>query len=156
MYRSLKRCWIAVFLCILLAGCSPAAATPLPATSAVAPEAAPTIGGTVVNASGITSDKPGEVLHLKVGDTFEVRIPTIPMSGFTWQPMNLDTGVLTQLGDPVYEPAPGPNAAGGTVVIGFKVVGAGTVPLTLIYAGGSNSGGPMLYNQSFGLTVDAK
>ncbi len=109
-----------------------------------------------MNASGITADRPGEVLHLKVGDTFEVRIPTIPMSGLTWQPMKLDTAVLAQLGDPVYEPAPGPNAAGGTVVIRFKVVGAGTVPLTLIYAGASSSSGPMLYNQSFGLTVDAK
>ncbi len=105
---------------------------------------------------GITADKPGEVLHVKVGDTFQVRIPTIPKSGFTWQPSSLDTRVLAQLGDPVYEPDPSPNAAGGTTVLTFKVVGAGTAPLTLIYVAGSSGGGPALYSQSFGLTVDAK
>ncbi len=110
-----------------------------------------------MNASGgIAADKPGDVLHVKVGDTFHVRIPTIPMSGFTWQPTDLDTRVLMQLGNPVYEADASANAAGGTVILTFRVVGPGKVPLTLIYAGASSAGGPLLYNKSFGLTVDAQ
>ena len=139
-----------IVLVAALAACSSAVpmiaspATPVPASEA-----------TVVNASGITADRRGQLLNLKVGDTFAVRIPTIPQSGFTWQPQDLDTHILLQLGDPVYEPDSGSNAAGGTVILRFKVVGAGRTALTLIYAGSPSGGGPSLYRDSFGITLDA-
>ncbi len=109
-----------------------------------------------MNGSGIAANKPGETLNLKVGDTFEVRIPTIPTAGFTWQPQDLNPQMLLQLGDPVYQADTSPNAAGGIVVLTFKVVGAGTTPLTLIYANSASSGGLSLSKQSFGITVNAK
>ncbi len=160
MKRSLTVFAISALVCILSTACAPAAQSNDTATLAPAPTSAPaslpTDGGAVVNGSGYAARKPGEILNLKVGDTFEVRIPTIPTAGFTWQPQDLNPQMLLQLGDPVYEADTSPNSAGGIVVLKFKVVGAGTTPLTLIYANSAGSGGLSLYKQSFGITVNAK
>jgi predicted secreted protein len=119
------------------------------------PASAPS-SGAVVNESGMSATKKGETLNLQVGDMFEVRIPTIPASGFVWKPHNLNTQILQQVGDPVYEPGTSPNAAGGTTILKFQVVGAGSTPLNLIYSRAASGGGPSLYSQSFGITVNAK
>lgn len=113
-------------------------------------------GGATVNASGITANKPGQVLDVKVGDTFDVRIPTIPRPGFTWQPQNLDAQILQQLGAAVYQPDPSPNSAGGTVVLTFKVIGPGKAHLALLYASAPGGSAPSLYSSSFEITVNAK
>ena len=98
----------------------------------------------------------GKTISLKVGDTFEINIRTIPTPGFKWEVNKLDTTILLELGDPVFNTDSNPTSIGGTVVVKFKVVGAGTTPLTLIYVGTSQNGGPSLYKDSFGVTIEAK
>lgn len=90
---------------------------------------------------------------LQVGDTLEVRLPTIPQEGFSWKVQDLDTKILKQDGDAVYVEDDGVNAVGGTSTLRFKAVGAGSSMLTLIFAGSVN-GGPEMSAQSFGLSVE--
>jgi len=118
--------------------------------------ASPIVGGGAANASVITKDMKGKTISLKVGDTFEINIRTIPTPGFKWEVNKLDTTILLELGDPVFNADSNPTSIGGTVVVKFKVVGAGTTPLTLIYVGTSQNGGPSLYKDSFGVTIEAK
>jgi predicted secreted protein len=149
---------------LLLAGCGAGAPTAAPTTGAgptlgVLFEATSTSGGAVVNGAGnaavIGPDQKGGLVKLKVGNTFEVRIPTIPKQGYTWQPTNLDTSILEQLGAPVYTPDTSPNAAGGIVTLAFRVVGPGTAPIMLLYQQTSQDGAPGLSSNSFGVTVEA-
>ncbi|HTP02928.1 MAG TPA: protease inhibitor I42 family protein [Anaerolineales bacterium] len=143
--------------CLLLAGCSSAA--PAAMANAPTPEMSPTAGGAAVNgaanAAVIGPDREGGTIKLKVGDTFDVKIPTIPKEGFTWQPVKLDTSILEQIGEAVYTPDTSPNSAGGVVTVTFRVVGPGTAPLTLLYQQSSQGGGPAFSSHSFGLTVEA-
>lgn len=92
-------------------------------------------------------------VSLKVGDTLEVRLPTIPQEGFSWQVQALDSKILKQDGEAVYVEDDGVNAAGGTTTLRFKALKAGTGTLTLIFAGSVN-GSPEMSAQSFGLSVE--
>jgi predicted secreted protein len=150
--------------CLLLAGCGAGAPAAVPTLAAgptlgVLFEASPTAGGTIVNGAGnaavVGPDSKGGLVKLKVGDTFEVRIPTIPRPGYTWQPTNLDTSILEQVGEAVYTPDTSPNSAGGVVTVTFKVVGPGTAPLILLYVTPAQGNSPSLSSKSFGLTVEA-
>ena len=156
MPRLLNVLWIASALAVWTAACGPSASNLATPSSVPVPSSLTAQADTALNASGIAASTPGETLHLKVGETFQVRIPTIPRPGFTWQLQDLNARMLTQLGGPVYEPDPGPNAAGGTVVLAFKVVGAGTMPLTLIHASSGIGGVPVLSSNSFGIIIDAR
>jgi predicted secreted protein len=118
--------------------------------------ASPIVVGGAANASVITNDMKDKTISLKVGDVFEINIRTIPTPGFKWEVNRLNTTILLELGDPVYTADSNPNSLGGTVVAKFKVVGAGTTPLTLIYVGTLQNGGPSLSKDSFGVTIDAK
>jgi hypothetical protein len=151
-------------VCLLLAGCGTGAPTAAPAVTAgptlgVLLEATPTGGGAVVNGAGdaavITVNRPGGTTKVKVGDTLEVRIATIPSGAATWQPTDLDTSILQQLGEPVYTRDTSPNSAGGIVSIKFKVVGPGTTPLVLLYVTPAQGNAPSLFSKSFGITVEA-
>jgi predicted secreted protein len=116
-------------------------------------------GGTTVpggggNTSVIRADMKDKTVHMKVGDTFNVELPTIPKPGFNWVAQNLDTKVLMQMGDPVFRSETG--GAGGTVVVRFKVVGPGTASLVLIYANSPQGNVPSLTSNTFGMTVIAE
>lgn len=116
----------------------------------------PTVGGTAENAIVITPDMKGKSVSLKVGDTFEIQIPTIPTAGYQWETDELDTAILVQVGDPVFIMDSDPNAAGGIVTLKFKVVGKGTTALNLIFVHPSENGIPSLYSNSFGVTIEVK
>ena len=160
MDRILRILALSAALCVSLMGCGGIPQNAAAPTLAALFEASPAAGGTVVNgsanASVVTADMKGKLISVKVGDTFDVRIPTIPTAGYQWQAMNLDTGILMQLGDPVYKADPGLNVAGGIVTLRFKVVGPGTTALNLIYASSPAGGGPSLSSDLFGITVEAK
>ena len=104
----------------------------------------------------ITQKMNGQTVSFQVGDTFEIQIPTIPTTGFTWQPKDLDTAILIQVGEPVYQADTGPNAAGGIVTLKFKAIGAGKTNLILLYIRSSANGGPSLYKNSFGVNIEVK
>lgn len=116
--------------------------------------AVPVVGGG--NASVITEDMQDKTVHLKVGDAFDVQLPTIPRAGYNWQPQDLDTSILSQMGEPVFKPDSEAAGAGGIVTVRFKVVGPGTTALVLIYASAPQGNAPSLSSQSFGLTVVAE
>lgn len=91
---------------------------------------------------------------LKVGDVLELRLPTIPAEGYTWQPQDLDTKILRQEGE--YIADKGPNASGGVTTVRFKALAAGSTSLTLIYANPKAASGLGLSSQSFGLSVEVE
>jgi len=113
--------------------------------------AAPSGNGLIIN-----PDIKGQSFLVQVGDTFAVQIPTFPTEGFTWQPQDLDTNILAEVGDPVFTADSAAAGSGGVVTLEFKVVGPGATALNLIYAGPSINGVPSLYKNSFGVTIVAK
>ncbi len=116
----------------------------------------PTAGNTNENALVITRDMNGKTFNLKVGDTFEIQLATIPMPGFEWTPENPDTTILLQEGKAVYQADSSPNSAGGIVTLKFKAVGAGKTNLILLYLHAAQNGAPALYNSSFGVNIEVK
>ncbi len=90
---------------------------------------------------------------MQVGDTLEVRLPTIPQEGFSWKVQDLDTKILKQDGEAVYVEDDGVNAAGGTTTLRFKAVGAGSTELILIFAS-SPDASPAMSAQSFSVSVE--
>jgi inhibitor of cysteine peptidase len=77
-----------------------------------------------------------QTIPLNAGDTLVVRLAANPSTGYTWEVKELDTAMLEQVGEPVFESADTPPdlvGAGGTLVLTFKVLQSGTTALTLIY-----------------------
>jgi predicted secreted protein len=97
-----------------------------------------------------------EPVSMNVGDTCEIQIPTIPTAGYTWEPDNLDTTILSQMGEPVFKSDTGASSAGGIVILKFEAVGKGTTNLTLIYTNASTSDEPALYSKTFGVAIEVK
>lgn len=116
----------------------------------------PTAGITPVQTLVITQDMNGKTFNLKVGDTFEIQMPTIPTPGYQWEPKDLDKIILVQVGDTLYTVGTSPNEAGGIVKLDFKAVGTGTTSLHLIYTQSTTAGTPALNSQSFGVTIEVK
>ena len=148
---------VCMALLVGLAACNakPAADNSGPAETPPGLDVMPTpVAG--VDGQVITPKIQGQAFLLKVGYTFSVQIPTIPTQGFTWLPENLDTAILSQLGDPVFKADSAAAGSGGIVTINFKVVGPGTTALTLIYTQPAVNGTPSLYTNSFGVTIEAK
>ena len=92
-------------------------------------------------------------VSMQVGDTLEVRLPTIPQEGFSWKVQDLDSKILKQDGEAVYVEDDGVNAAGGTTTLRFTALKVGSSTLTLIFAG-SVDGSPEMSAQSFGVSVE--
>jgi predicted secreted protein len=109
-------------------------------------------GKTVV----ITPAIKGNSAVLNVGDTLEIRIPTIPTSGFEWVAQDLNTDILVQQGSAVYNEDSSPNSAGGTVTLVFKAVGSGQLNLNLLYVNSPSNEGLALSKNSFGMLVEVK
>ena len=116
----------------------------------------PTVASSEVKVLVITRAMNGQSFSLKVGDTFEIQLATIPIVGFEWTPKDLDTTILFQEGQAVYTADSSPNSAGGIVTLRFKAVGAGKIHLTLLYLHPAENGVPSLYNNSFGVTIEVK
>ncbi|KAF0107751.1 MAG: inhibitor of cysteine peptidase [Anaerolineaceae bacterium] len=75
-------------------------------------------------------------IPLNVGDTLVIRLAANPSTGFTWEVQALDPQMLEQVGEPVFESPDTPPdlvGAGGTLVLTFKTLQAGTTALTLVY-----------------------
>ena len=178
MVKVTQRLVIITAACLFLAACGvkPSAAPPalsteksanptIESTPAQKPLNTPGVNGATISpTAGITQEKTlvitrdmnGKSFSLKVGDTFEIQLATIPMDGFEWTPKDLDTTILIQEGQAVYKADTSPNSAGGIVTLRFKVVGAGKTHLTLLYQHPAENGLPALYNNSFGVNLEVK
>jgi predicted secreted protein len=98
----------------------------------------------------------GNSAVLNIGDTLEIQIPTIPSEGFEWLAQDLDTTILLQEGDAVYNEATDPDSAGGIVTLRFAAVGSGQTTITLLYTNAKSGSALSISKDSFGMTVEVK
>ncbi len=86
-------------------------------------------GGTVT----VDESQNGSTIEMSNGDTLELKLLGNPTTGFNWQTTEVDAAILTQDGDPKFEPETELIGSKGVVIIKYKAVGTGTTPLTLEY-----------------------
>lgn len=81
-----------------------------------------------------------KTVPLTVGETLNVELPGNPSTGYTWavSPLAAD-GVLEQVGDIAFTASTDLMGAPGVFVAQFKGVGAGSVPLIMLYQGPGSS-----------------
>ena len=117
-------------------------------------------GGAVSGVEGktviVTPAIKGNSASLNVGDTLEIRIPTIPTTGYEWAAQDLDKAILVQEGNAVYVEDSSPSSAGGIVTLTFNAVGAGKTTLNLLYVNSSSNETPSMSSNSFSVTVEVK
>ncbi len=104
----------------------------------------------------VTPAVKGNSASLDVGDTLEVRIPTIPTTGYEWTAQELNKAILVQERSAVYVEDSSPSSAGGIVTLTFKAVGAGKTTLNLLYVNSSSNNTPSISSNSFSVTVEVK
>lgn len=83
----------------------------------------------------VTQDQDGGSVELKTGAMLEVRLASNITTGFSWQLLDLQSGVLVQQGAAVYEEnKPGSSlGAGGVDIFRFKAAQPGEIVLKLVY-----------------------
>ena len=88
------------------------------------------------NGASLTSADNGKQITLQSGDVMTLTLESNPTTGYSWQVLAIDNGVLVRDGDPTYKGASGSVkvvGAGGTETFRFKAVGAGETSLELGY-----------------------
>lgn len=75
----------------------------------------------------------GRELALRQGETLTVSLPGNPSTGYTWEAVGLDEGILRQGGEPEFTPESDALGAPGVQVFRFRVIGQGHTVLNLVY-----------------------
>jgi inhibitor of cysteine peptidase len=76
----------------------------------------------------------GNQLNINVGTLIIITLDGNPSTGYTWESKDLDTVILEQVGDPVFNSnSPGQVGSGGTLSLSFKALQPGKTTLTLVY-----------------------
>jgi inhibitor of cysteine peptidase len=86
--------------------------------------------------NALTEADNGKTVNLNVGEMLVVRLASNPSTGYSWETKGLNTQILEQVGDAVFESPDTPPdlvGAGGTLVLTFKALEPGTTTLTLVY-----------------------
>ena len=86
--------------------------------------------------NALTEADNGKTVNLNVGEMLVVRLASNPSTGYSWETKGLNTQILEQVGDAVFESPDTPPdlvGAGGTMVLTFKALQPGTTTLTLVY-----------------------
>jgi hypothetical protein len=102
----------------------------------------------------ITFDMNGKTIEVNEGDIIQVSIPTLPVEGFDWVPVDLDTSILEQMGSSISKQKQGANDSGSDVILFFKAVGKGSASLSLIYSQDTKTNPNAMYTKSFGVTIN--
>ena len=92
--------------------------------------------GCGTNGISLTDADNGKQIALQPRDILTVTLESNPTTGYSWQVMELNQGILVQDGDPEYKQSPGSEGmvgAGGTETFRFKAVGSGETSLGLGY-----------------------
>jgi inhibitor of cysteine peptidase len=76
----------------------------------------------------------GQTITVKQGETIVVTLAGNPTTGFGWTVKDLDTTILSQIGDYSYKADSNLIGAGGVFTYQFKAEAAGTTTLKLDYA----------------------
>ncbi len=100
----------------------------------------------------ITFDMNGKTIEVNEGDIIQVSIPTLPVEGFDWVPVDLDTSILEQMGSSMLNQ--GTNDSSSDVILFFKAVGKGSASLSLIYSQDTKTNPNAMYTKSFGVTIN--
>jgi inhibitor of cysteine peptidase len=101
----------------------------------------------------LTNTDTGKKIDLALGDILEIAFETSTSEGYTWQVMTVDSVVLKQMGDPVFNRQSNAMGNPGVQVWKFQAVGAGNTLLKLGYAQWFNKTVP---NPTFEVTVNVK
>ena len=75
----------------------------------------------------------GRQLELAKGQTFSLALSANPSTGYTWEVAELDTGVVSPVGESEFLPSSGLIGAPGTMMMRFQAAGAGQTTLKLVY-----------------------
>lgn len=75
----------------------------------------------------------GSTIEMKVGDRLEATLAGNPTTGYQWTVDAVDSAILKQSGEPVFESDSKALGAGGQMTFRFEAVAAGQTTLRLIY-----------------------
>jgi inhibitor of cysteine peptidase len=75
----------------------------------------------------------GQILELRVNDTFLILLDSNPSTGYSWNVEYIDLAVLEQVGEPLFTPDSNLPGSGGTTMFAFQTIAVGQTLLRLIY-----------------------
>lgn len=90
-------------------------------------------GASEQSAKQLTEADNGRSIELSVGDKLEVTLPGNPTTGFQWEVSDVDSIILTPIGEPEFKPSSNAVGSGGNITLRFEAVGAGQTKLKLIH-----------------------
>ena len=96
----------------------------------------------------------GQTVQMKTGEILKVHLPSDPINGYSWQVKTLDPLLLEALKDVQYTPVGKDPVAGGTEVLTFQTLKAGTTLLELVYKRASGEG--VSLPKYFQVTIEIK
>ena len=82
----------------------------------------------------LTAADTGKQVNIKVGEQFIITLEGNPSTGNSWEAKDLDTSIIEQVGDTVFQSSnPDLVGSGGTLTMTFEGLKTGTSTLTLVY-----------------------
>jgi len=76
----------------------------------------------------------GKQVTLQVGESLTISLPGNPSTGYSWEVKSVDTTLLEQKGEAQFESSnTGLVGAGGTLILTFETLKAGSTTLELVY-----------------------
>lgn len=82
----------------------------------------------------------GQTVELKTGELLQISLRSDPINGYAWQVEKIDPQYLEASPDMQYTPVGNDPVAGGTQVLTFNALKAGTTQLGLSYQRSSGEG----------------
>jgi inhibitor of cysteine peptidase len=79
-----------------------------------------------------TEKDAGRVIKIYTGDQLQIVLEANPSTGYTWEPISIDTKVLKP-GDTDYVPNAGHFGSSGRMILRFEAVDRGYTSLKLVY-----------------------
>jgi len=79
------------------------------------------------------ADDDGKSVELKVGQELLVSLESNPTTGYAWEAVDLEGGVLRQVGDWDFEPQSEAMGSGGVQTIRLKASETGSMELKLVH-----------------------
>lgn len=92
--------------------------------------------GCGTNGTSLTNADTGKQVTLQSGEILTVSLESNPTTGYSWQVLEIQNGILVQEGEPEFKQSSGSEGlvgAGGTETFRFKAVGPGETSLNLGY-----------------------
>ncbi|MFA6002217.1 MAG: protease inhibitor I42 family protein [Thermoleophilia bacterium] len=89
----------------------------------------------------VTEANAGQSVELDAGGTLEITLKSNATTGYHWEVMSVDSGILKQEGPPVYVSDPNPEqlvGSGGKTTFVFKALTQGQTDLKLNYTSPAN------------------